>query len=98
MQWYKLYVLLRAEPIKILPSILLRISQLAKAPLHPWVWPIYPREHIYVDFLGPFQGKIFFLVTDRGAPILPAKKLEKQVCKSNEQNASKIDKFWAKWI
>jgi len=29
---------------------------------------------------------------------MPAKNLEKKVCKSNEQNAGKIGKFWAKWI
>ena len=37
-------------------------------------------------------------VTSRGAPIMLEKKLEKQVCKSNEKNAGKIGKFWAKWI
>jgi len=38
------------------------------------------------------------VIFTRGAPILLAKKLEKYVCKSNEQNAGKIGKFWAKWI
>ena len=36
----------------------------AKAPLHPWAWPTSPWERIHVDFLGPFLGKMFFLVTD----------------------------------
>ena len=37
---------------------------LAKAPLHPWAWPTAPRERIYVDFFGPFLGKMFIVVTD----------------------------------
>ena len=28
----------------------------AKAPLQPWAWPT---ARIYVDFIGPFSGKIF---------------------------------------
>ena len=36
----------------------------AKAPLHPWAWPTSPWERIHVDFLGPFLGKMFFLVID----------------------------------
>ena len=35
-----------------------------EAPLHPWVWPTEPWKHIHVDFAGPFQGKMFFLVID----------------------------------
>ena len=40
----------------------------------------------------------FSFTTGRSAPILLAKKLEKQICKSNEQNSGKIGKFWEKWI
>ena len=36
----------------------------AKAPLHPWAWPTAPWQKIHVDFLGPFLGKMFFLVTN----------------------------------
>ena len=36
----------------------------AKAPLHPWAWSTSPWERLHVDFLGPFLGKMFFLVTD----------------------------------
>ena len=35
-----------------------------EAPLHPWVWPTEPWKRIHVDFAGPFQGKMFFLVID----------------------------------
>ena len=35
-----------------------------KAPLHLWAWPTSPWERVHVDFLGPFLGKMFFLVTD----------------------------------
>ena len=34
------------------------------APLHPWVWPDTPWKRIHVDFAGPFQGKMFFIVID----------------------------------
>ena len=33
-------------------------------PLHPWVWPDTPWKRIHVDFDGPFQGKMFFIVVD----------------------------------
>ena len=36
----------------------------AKAPLHPWSWPMTPWERIHVDFAGPIQGKMLFLVVD----------------------------------
>ena len=36
----------------------------AKAPLHPWAWPTAPWERIHVHFIGPFLGKMFFVVTD----------------------------------
>ena len=35
-----------------------------EAPLHPWVWPTEPWKRIHVDFAGPFQGKMLFLVID----------------------------------
>ena len=35
-----------------------------KAPLHPWAWPDTPWRRVYVDFAGPFQGKMFFIVVD----------------------------------
>ena len=38
-----------------------------KAPLHPWVWPQMPWEHIHIDFAGPFMHKMFMIITD--API-----------------------------
>ena len=36
----------------------------AKAPLHPWIWPDKPWLRIHVDFAGPFQGRMFFLIVD----------------------------------
>ena len=36
----------------------------AAAPLHPWVWPDSPWKRIHVDFAGPFQGKMFFILVD----------------------------------
>lgn len=34
------------------------------APLHPWVWPAHPWERIHVDFAGPFEGHMYFIVVD----------------------------------
>ena len=43
-----------------------RASQAAPpvAPLHPWVWPDTPWRRIHVDFAGPFQGRMFFILVD----------------------------------
>ncbi len=32
------------------------------APLHPWKWPSRPWARVHLDFAGPFQGKLFFVV------------------------------------
>ena len=34
------------------------------APLHPWLWPNSPWTRIHMDFAGPFQGRMFFIVVD----------------------------------
>ena len=34
------------------------------APLHPWVWPDTPWKRVHMDFAGPFQGKMFFIIVD----------------------------------
>ena len=34
------------------------------APLHPWLWPNSPWTRIHMDFAGPFQGHMFFIVVD----------------------------------
>ena len=36
----------------------------AKAPLHPWSWPMTPWERIHLDLAGPIQGKMLCLVVD----------------------------------
>ena len=36
----------------------------APAPLHPWLWPTKPWMRIHVDFAGPFQGKMYFIIVD----------------------------------
>ena len=35
-----------------------------KALLHPWIWPTKPWQRIHIDFTGPFQGMVFFLLVD----------------------------------
>jgi len=34
------------------------------APLYPWLWPSKPWQRMHVDFVGPFQGRMYLLVTD----------------------------------
>lgn len=34
----------------------------AEAPLHPWEWPNRPWSRIHVDYAGPFQEKMFFVI------------------------------------
>ena len=31
-------------------------------PLHPWPWPAVPWQRIHIDFAGPFEGRMFFVV------------------------------------
>lgn len=35
-----------------------------KSQLHPWAWPERPWSRIHLDFAGPFQGKMLFIVID----------------------------------
>ena len=32
--------------------------------MHPWEWPEHLWDRIYIDFAGPFMGKMFLLVVD----------------------------------
>ena len=34
------------------------------SPLHPWEWPGRPWSRVYVDYAGPFVGKMFLLIID----------------------------------
>ncbi|XP_060754235.1 uncharacterized protein K02A2.6-like [Neoarius graeffei] len=36
----------------------------ALALLHPWPWPTAPWQRIHIDFAGPFEGLMFFIVVD----------------------------------
>ena len=35
-----------------------------KSPLNPWLWPAKPWSSIHVDFAGPLQGKMYFVIVD----------------------------------
>ena len=35
-----------------------------ETPIHPWVWPTKPWERIHVDYCGPVNGWMFFIITD----------------------------------
>ena len=34
------------------------------APLHPWARPEKPWSRVHIDYAGPFEGKMFLLITD----------------------------------
>lgn len=34
------------------------------APLHLWLWPTKPWQWLHADFAGPFQGRMYLLVSD----------------------------------
>ena len=34
------------------------------APIHPWHFPDHPWSRIHIDFVGPFLGKMFFVIID----------------------------------
>ena len=36
----------------------------AVAPLRPWTWPSKPWDRVHVDFAGPFQGTMLFVLVD----------------------------------
>ena len=36
----------------------------AVAPLRPWSWPSRPWERVHVDFTGPIQGTMLFVLVD----------------------------------
>ena len=36
----------------------------SEAPMHPWLWSEQPWRRVHVDFVGPFKGKMFFLLID----------------------------------
>ena len=36
----------------------------ARAPLHLWEWPWSLWSRVHIDFAGPYQGHIFFIVVD----------------------------------
>ena len=36
----------------------------AKAPAHPWEKTTSPWVRLYIDFTGPFLGKMFFIIYD----------------------------------
>jgi len=34
------------------------------APVHPWVWPSRPWQHVHIDFAGPMKGKMYLILVD----------------------------------
>jgi len=46
------------------------------APLHPWSWPDRPRSKIYMDYAGPINNQMLFVVVDsfsKWIEVLPVK-------------------------
>ena len=42
-----------------------------ETPLHPWVWPSKPWERVHVDYCGPIDGWMFFIVIVADRPLIP---------------------------
>ncbi len=40
------------------------VSVPTAAPIHPWDFPPNPWERLHVDFAGPFQGQMYFILVD----------------------------------
>ncbi|XP_039590611.1 uncharacterized protein K02A2.6-like [Polypterus senegalus] len=55
----------------------------SRAPLHPWEWPAKAWSRIHIDFGGPFQGKVFFILVDSHS-----KWLEVSLLRSMSANAA----------
>ena len=48
-------------------QVLLKLSNQSTppvAPLHPWVWPTKPWEHVHINFAGPFWGECSYIAVD----------------------------------
>ena len=39
-------------------------NQPAKAPYHPWTFPTTPWTRLHIDFLGPVNGSMYFVLVD----------------------------------
>ena len=39
-------------------------NQPAKAPYHPWTFPTAPWTRLHIDFLGPVNGSMYFVLVD----------------------------------
>ena len=39
-------------------------NQTAKAPYHPWTFPTAPWTRLHIDFLGPINGSMYFVLVD----------------------------------
>ena len=39
-------------------------SMPAVAPLHPWLWPTQPWQHIHIDYASPVDGRMMLVTVD----------------------------------
>ncbi|GBM35269.1 Uncharacterized protein K02A2.6 [Araneus ventricosus] len=46
-----------------------------RAPVHPWEVTTKPWSRVHIDFAGPFQGQMFFLLVDSFSKWLEVKRL-----------------------
>ena len=46
---------LPCQQVKNIPTV---------APLHPWVWPSKPWQHIHIDFAEPMKGRMYLVTVD----------------------------------
>ncbi|GBM59600.1 Uncharacterized protein K02A2.6 [Araneus ventricosus] len=51
-----------------------------RAPVHPWKVTTKPWSRVHIDFAGPFQGQMFFLLVDSFSKWLEVKRLSSATC------------------
>ena len=52
------------KEVKSCEQCQLHQSAPAEAPLHSWEWPRHPWSRLHLDYLGPFQGRMFLILID----------------------------------
>ena len=63
MWWPRMYIALE-ERVKGCHECQAYQKLPSKAPLHPWEYPSQPWSRIHVDYAGPVEGKMLFILVD----------------------------------
>ncbi|GBM93184.1 Uncharacterized protein K02A2.6 [Araneus ventricosus] len=60
------------------------------APVHPWEVTTKPWSRVYIDFAGPFQGQMFFLLVDSFSKLLEVKRLSSATSRATINDTREI--------